>query len=106
TLQRPVPDSSVRSYLNLNTPATFRRTGHGHYQLSGPFALLPPSPAEANGANGTQHSCREPPTPYQTPPEPAEPNPVFQLGRIKLFQNDCLDWLRHRDERSIHAVVT
>jgi site-specific DNA-methyltransferase (adenine-specific) len=38
--------------------------------------------------------------------EPAEPKPVFQYGRAVLFQNDCLDWLRRRDERSIHAVVT
>src|SRR5438477_3317419 len=38
--------------------------------------------------------------------EPAEMNPVFQFGRATLFQNDCLDWLRRREERSIHAVVT
>lgn len=25
--------SSVRSYLNLNTPGTFERTGRGHYRL-------------------------------------------------------------------------
>ena len=31
-LGRPVPDSSVRSYLNLNEPATFLRTAPGHYQ--------------------------------------------------------------------------
>lgn len=37
---------------------------------------------------------------------PAEPNPVFQCGRATLFQNDCLDWLRQREERSIHAVIT
>lgn len=28
-----VPASSVRSYLNLNTPATFERTGRGRYRL-------------------------------------------------------------------------
>jgi len=28
-----VPASSVRSYLNLNTPALFERTGRGRYRL-------------------------------------------------------------------------
>jgi site-specific DNA-methyltransferase (adenine-specific) len=28
-----VPRSSVRSYLNLNTPSMFRRMGRGSYQL-------------------------------------------------------------------------
>lgn len=37
---------------------------------------------------------------------PPEPRPVFRFGRTTLFQNDCLDWLQHREERSIHAVVT
>jgi len=27
-----VPASSIRSYLHLNTPETFKRTGHGRYQ--------------------------------------------------------------------------
>lgn len=33
TLGRPVPASSVRSYLNLNTPGIFERVGRGHYRL-------------------------------------------------------------------------
>lgn len=28
-----VPASSVRSYLNINTPATFERTGRGRYRV-------------------------------------------------------------------------
>lgn len=28
-----VPASSIRSYLNLNTPAMFLRTGRGRYRL-------------------------------------------------------------------------
>lgn len=28
-----VPASSVRSYLRLNTPAVFRRTGRGSYRI-------------------------------------------------------------------------
>jgi site-specific DNA-methyltransferase (adenine-specific) len=30
-----VPSSSVRSYLNLNTPDLFQRTSRGHYRLRG-----------------------------------------------------------------------
>ncbi|MGL4340189.1 MAG: hypothetical protein ACRCSP_07195 [Rhodoglobus sp.] len=29
-----VPTSSVRSYLNLNTPTQFERISHGRYRLS------------------------------------------------------------------------
>jgi DNA modification methylase len=104
-LQRSVPDSSVRSYLNLNTPGTFRRSRHGRYELDGPLALLPPSPDRANGSNGTGHSIeddRPPPAPTGLRP----PNLVFEFGRTQLFHNDCLDWLRQRAERSLHAVIT
>jgi site-specific DNA-methyltransferase (adenine-specific) len=33
-LGRDVPASSVRSYLNLNTPRVFERTARGHYRLA------------------------------------------------------------------------
>lgn len=39
-------------------------------------------------------------------PAELELKPVFRFGRTTLFQNDCLDWLRRRQERSIQAVVT
>lgn len=32
-LDGSVPASSIRSYLNLNTPTTFLRTGRGRYRL-------------------------------------------------------------------------
>lgn len=32
-LGEEVPASSVRSYLNINTPGTFLRTGRGTYRL-------------------------------------------------------------------------
>jgi len=32
-LDGPVAPSSIRSYLNLNTPGQFIRTGHGKYRL-------------------------------------------------------------------------
>lgn len=34
-LGEPVAASSVRSYLNLNTPDRFTRTGRGRYKVSG-----------------------------------------------------------------------
>ena len=34
-LGREVPASSVRSYLRLNTPGTFKRTARGRYALAG-----------------------------------------------------------------------
>jgi site-specific DNA-methyltransferase (adenine-specific) len=32
-LGEPVPDSSIRSYLNINTPTMFLRTSRGRYRL-------------------------------------------------------------------------
>src|SRR5205823_4928835 len=69
-LQRRVPDSSVRSYLNLNTPGTFHRAGHGRYELSGALAFLPPSSPAGNGTNGAGPVGREPPASGQSSPEP------------------------------------
>jgi DNA modification methylase len=83
-LGKAVPNSSVRSYLNLNTPSTFTRTSLGRYQL----ASRPNS------------------IPRISPLESAEPKEIFRIGRAVFFLNDCLDWLRHRAERSIHAIVT
>ncbi|WP_454778712.1 hypothetical protein [Georgenia muralis] len=33
-LGESVPSSSIRSYLNINTPGRFTRTGRGRYKLS------------------------------------------------------------------------
>jgi site-specific DNA-methyltransferase (adenine-specific) len=103
-LQRPVPDSSVRSYLTLNAPMTFLRTGHGSYRLSESTSTVPAVNFE--NRNGKQLQLGESTIRRRTLFEPAEPNPVFRFGRSTLFQNDCLDWLERREERSIHAVVT
>lgn len=35
SLGSPVASSSVRSYLNINTPGQFIRTGRGTYRLTG-----------------------------------------------------------------------
>jgi len=73
-----VAASSIRSYLNLNTPDIFERTSRGHYRL--------------HAARG--HSTQT------TPP------PEYVIGRARLVQSNCFDWLRTREVRSIHSVIT
>ncbi|GAA4741759.1 DNA-methyltransferase [Gordonia alkaliphila] len=81
-LGRAVPASSVRSYLGLNTPDMFERVGRGRYALA-------------------NQSARAPKT------DTAESAPVaFEFGQASLYQADALDWLRAREPRSIHGVVT
>ncbi|WP_404924710.1 hypothetical protein [Mesorhizobium sp. ORM16] len=72
-----VPASSVRSYLNINTPDMFERTERGRYRL------------KANG------HCRR-----------GEPIASAKIGKAVIFQSDCFEWLANRPERSIHAFVT
>jgi len=73
-----VPASSIRSYLNLNTPDVFERTSRGHYRLRVPH-------------NGSAKEV---------------PAPEHLVGRAKLIEANCFDWLRSCEVRSIHAVVT
>jgi site-specific DNA-methyltransferase (adenine-specific) len=73
-----ISQSSVRSYLSLNTPKTFERVNRGRYRLQGA-------------------------TPYQ--PALAGKKTV-QIGQARLFQDDCFEWLASRKPASIHAVVT
>lgn len=74
----PVSSSSVRSYLNLNTPDVFQRTERGRYRL------------RATGA------------------QPREPHSAasFAIGGATLIHANCFDWLRSREALSVHAVVT
>jgi DNA modification methylase len=74
-----VPASSVRSYLNLNTPGLFERTGRGRYRL-----------------------CRA--VPEVVTPRRLEP--VLRCGSAALYHADCFDWLAQQPPESIHAVVT
>jgi 16S rRNA G966 N2-methylase RsmD len=73
-----VSASSVRSYLNLNTPDLFERTARGQYRL--------------RAINGQVAK--------------AAPEATYSLGRSKLIHANCFDWLRERELRSVHAVVT
>jgi len=75
--------SSVRSYLNLNVGKTFERTGRGRYRLK---------------ANGHDFS-------YAVG-EKLDFDPVAIVGKAKLYQADCFDWLASEPPSSIHACVT
>jgi DNA modification methylase len=75
-----VSPSSVRSYLNLNTPATFERTSRGHYRLN----------INGHTANG---------------PAPIEAK-ATEIGRARLYNADCFEWLLQQPSASVQAVVT
>lgn len=76
-----VPASSIRSYLNLNTGDLFERIGRGQYRL-----------------RRTDAAARE--------AEQKQAPPRFTSGRARLYQADCLQWLREQPSKSIQAVVT
>lgn len=72
-----VPASSVRSYLNLNTPDMFERTSRGRYRLR-----------PADEANAVEDFVSR------------------QVGQATLVQASCFDWMRQHEPHSIHAIVT
>lgn len=73
------PLSSIRSYLNLNVPGVFSRTGRGRYRLG---------PTIDDGPLSTEF------------------RPVLREKRAELYHADCFDWLARCNPSSIHAVVT
>jgi site-specific DNA-methyltransferase (adenine-specific) len=82
----PTPASSIRSYLNLNTPKYFVRSERGMYQLR--TDLFDAS---------TLHFFDAP---------AAQRQDSFRYGAATLVHADCLDWFRLRPECSLHAIVT
>lgn len=72
-----VPASSVRSYLNINTPDLFERAARGRYKLRRVNKDIP-----------------------------AQPEIAYAIGRAKLIHASCFDWMRAREPHSIHGVVT
>lgn len=76
-----VSSSSVRSYLNLNTPTTFERTSRGRYKLNGPTSATAKLP-------------------------PISPVKSAKIGKAKLVHADCFEWLAQQEPSSIHAIVT
>ena len=83
----PTPQSSIRSYLRLNTPAVFVREERGVYRLR---------PRHTEHLSGIQ---RELPTEQQW-------QAPFRFGKSTLVHADCFDWIESRAHNSIHAVVT
>lgn len=84
SLGGPVASSSVRSYLQLNTPDMFIRPTRGRYAL-----------------RIEDDVCRE-----EAPlPLPDLPEPFIHENAV-LYNADCLEWLAVRADASIHAVVT
>ena len=77
-------DSSVRSYLRLNTPEVFTRTRRGRYRLS----------------NGDQT-----PSLFGDSGEQS-PELAFEYGGCRLYRGDCLRWLAAQPPNSIEAIVT
>ena len=82
-----VPASSVRSYLRLNTSRLFLRVGRGQYRLVDGDADRRGNIVDDGGS--TERSFR---------------NVVF--GKATLVHADCFEWLRTRETKSVHAVLT
>ena len=76
-----VPASSVRSYLQLNTPQHFARMDRAQYVLNG-FSFQ-----TAVTSHKTQVRS-------------------YLIGKATLFHDDCLSWLERQQSNSVHAVVT
>ena len=78
------PESSIRSYLRLNTPELFLKERRGVYRL------------RTQNGNSLQRSI----TSVNQWRQP------FTFGKATLIHNDCFDWLDVQEDNSIHAVVT
>lgn len=78
--------SSVRSYLQLNTPRFFVRSERGVYRLR-------PDLFEASNLGFFDQSL-------------TTATRSFSHKQTKLELADCFTWLRERPENSLHAVVT
>ena len=76
-----VAPSSVRSYLQLNTPGLFARMDRAQYVLQDLAQL--PSPARREASNDS-----------------------ITHGNASLYRGDCMTWLSDQPANSYHAVVT
>lgn len=82
----PTPESSVRSFLRLNTPSHFTREARGVYRIKdGPVENVILQ-RDLPGAS-----------PWKEP---------LNYGRATLVHGDCFDWLERQLDNSLHAVVT
>ena len=80
----PTPESSVRSFLRLNTPELFLKERRGVYRLSADSdrSLEPMLPGILTWEE------------------------TYRFGDATLVHGDCFDWLAARPDNSMHAVVT
>jgi DNA modification methylase len=76
-----VPASSIRSYLQLNTPQLFARMNRAQYVL-----------------NGLDYQ------PQALSKRPASRS--FILDKTTLVLDDCFTWLERQPSNSLHAVIT
>jgi len=79
-----VSPSSVRSYLNLNVPGTFERTGRGRYRLK---KKLKTNGHKLNGHHAAFSS-------------------ILVSPKAQIVEADCFEWLAQCEPSSIHAAVT
>ena len=86
-----VSESSIRSYLRLNTPRLFVRPRRGHYRLSEGRLSDGGQDGESASDGDAPAMCR-----FRTR--------VF--GHATVVHADCMEWLRQQERNSIHAVVT
>lgn len=77
--------SSIRSYLQLNTPTLFARMDRAQYVLK-------------------QFANRE--FDFKEVSEFPDEEHLFSFGNASLTCDDCLNWLEKQPASSIHAVVT
>ena len=80
----PTPGSSIRSFLQLNTPTLFAREARGVYSLNA---------AELAGIK----------TPLDNEAKWLDP---YAFGQSTIHHADCLAWLVQQADSSFHAVVT
>lgn len=82
----PTSASSVRSYLNLNTPKYFVRSERGVYKLREDlFNESSIRPFDGDAVSKHQE---------------------YRYGNARLLHADCFEWLRNQPECSVHAIVT
>jgi len=91
TLIGETAHSSVRSYIQLNTPDIFIRESRGLYRLREELRL----PLE-EAAGAVVPFVRSTATGFDS----------AAIGSAELVNADCLDWLASRARNSIHAIVT
>lgn len=95
-------ESSVRSYLRLNSSTNFERVAPGRYRWKDDAAdaplfenIEPSQTKHLKSSDGDDPKDRK-----------RAFRPIFRHGRATLYEADCMEWLAARSERTIEAIVT